>query len=443
METFEFFYALNLFPIKIADYLSSSLVSWVIYSPLAHSMILVDETEFQSLKEEIETSGRFSQEELQKGLIDNQTVPEANYVDSPHNVFALTILPNDICNFSCSYCYAAKGHGHDEVDIQTLRTVLDFFIDRKRIKRQHLYISFGGGGEPLLSWEKVKFVLQYADALASSQDFIMHYSFASNGSVMNDDMIGYIKKYHIKTNISFDILEDIQNAQRKHYDKVCKTLDLLLEHDIYPTINSVITPLNVSRQEEMVMEVHRRFPKLKRLSFDYVVDAKLYDTADGLQAFYDEYTRHFFRAQKIGEGLGITVSSIKYHNLEQIKMRACAGGFDLTPHGTLSMCFFVSSPKEPFYTDFIYGEITDNKIKFDEEKFQQLVKGSDNRQDKCHSCFLRWHCAGGCLYHKKSYSKEMLDVMCRFQQKFSLIALVNKVTEQNILEYESAESKQI
>ena len=33
--------------------------------------------------------------------------------------------------------------------------------------------------------------------------------------------------------------------------------------------------------------------------------------------------------------------------------------------------------------------------------------------------------------------------MCRFQQKFSLIALVNKVTEQNILEYGSAESKQI
>lgn len=441
METFDFLYALNLFPIKIADYLSSSLASWVIYSPLARRMILMDEKEFQSLRKEIETSGRFSQEELQKELIDNQIVPEFNYVDSPHDVFALTILPNNICNFSCSYCYAAKGHGHDELDIQTLRTVLDFFINRKRIKRQHLYISFGGGGEPLLSWEKVKFVLQYADELAISQDFIIHYSFASNGSIINDDMIDSIKKYHIKTNISFDILEDIQNVQRKHYNKVCKTLDLLLEHDIYPTINSVITPLNVGRQEEMVMEIYRRFPKLKRLSFDYVVDAKLYDTVDGLQAFYDEYTQHFFSAQKIGEDLGITVSSIKYHNLEQIKMRACVGGFDLTPHGTLSMCFFVSSSKEPLYSDFIYGKITDNKIEFDEKKFQQLVKSSDNKQEKCHCCFLKWHCAGGCLYHKKSYSKEMLDVMCRFQQKFSLIALVNKVTKQNILEYGSAESQ--
>jgi len=137
METFDFLYALNLFPIKIADYLSSSLASWVIYSPLARRMILMDEKEFQSLRKEIETSGRFSQEELQKELIDNQIVPEFNYVDSPHDVFALTILPNNICNFSCSYCYAAKGHGHDELDIQTLRTVLDFFINRKRIKRQH------------------------------------------------------------------------------------------------------------------------------------------------------------------------------------------------------------------------------------------------------------------------------------------------------------------
>ena len=196
METFDFLYALNLFPIKMADYLSSSPASWMIYSPLAHCMILVDEKDFQSLRKEIETNGRFSQEELQKELIDKQIVPEANYVDSPHDVFALTILPNNICNFSCSYCYAAKGHGHDELDMQTLRAVLDYFIDRKRIKRQHLYISFGGGGEPLLSWEKVKYVLQYADALANSQDFIMHYSFASNGSVINDDMIDSIKKYH-------------------------------------------------------------------------------------------------------------------------------------------------------------------------------------------------------------------------------------------------------
>lgn len=441
MEDLDFFYQKDLFPVRVADFVPYARSSFVIYSPLAHSLISVDEKDFLHLKEELETTGHFSDREIRR-LIDEKEEPVPNYVNNPNEVYALTILPNNICNFSCSYCYAAKGHGYDEIDENTLRTVLDFFIDARRTQRRHLYISFGGGGEPLLSWDKVKQVLLYAEELARSQGFMMHYSFASNGSVMNDDIIDAIGRYNIKVNISFDILKDIQNLQRKHYDKVCRTLDILLDRDIIPTINSVITPLNVTRQEEMVKEIHHRFPKLKRLSFDYVVDASLCQTSEELRSFYDNYTEHFFRAKEIGKGLGVCVSSIKYHNLEQIKMRACAGGFDLTPQGTLSMCFFVSSPKEILYNDFIYGHIEGKKVVFDTEKFRELVNASDNKQEKCHQCFLKWHCAGGCLYHTKSYSKEMLEIMCRFQQKFSLVALLNEMTEQNILEHAYTESQQ-
>ena len=437
MSALESFYKKNLFPVRTADYVSQLPYEYILYSPLAHSMVGVNADELVQLHEELRTHGRFIQAELQQQLINDQEEPVPNFVDNPNEVFALTILPNNICNFSCSYCYAAKGHGRDELEEQSLRTVLDFFIDAQRTQRRDLYISFGGGGEPLLSWEKVKFVLRYADELAQQQGFTIHYSFASNGSIMHDDLIDTIRKYKIKTNISFDILEEVQNVQRKHYNKVCHTLDMLLAHDILPTINSVITPLNVMRQEEMVKEVHYRFPPLKRLSFDYVVDAHLCQTTDELQALYDTYTEQFFQAMETGKQWGITVSSIKYHNLEQIKMRACAGGFDLTPQGTLSMCFFVSSPKEAFYHDFIYGKVEGGKVVMDEAKFKRLVTCSNNSQLKCGRCFLKWHCAGGCLYHTKSYSKEMLEVMCRFQRKFSLIALANLLTGQNILKHES------
>lgn len=411
----------NLYPVAIDS------ERYLLYAPLAHSMVVVNGSDVIELDRQLAANGHLSNEVLQKSLVDDAVTPEPNYVTSPRDVFALTILPNNICNFSCSYCYAAKGHGGDELSEETLRSVLDFFVDPARISRKDLYISFGGGGEPLISWDKVLFSIEYSHSLAVKHGFVVHYSYASNGSVMNEQIINAIIRYNIKTNVSFDILEDIQNRQRRNYQTVCNTLDIMLGNDIFPTINSVITPLNVSRQTEMVEHVHGRFPKLRRLSFDYVVDAHLYEDTARLREFYDDYTDNFYAARRQAARYNMTLSSIKYHNLELIKSRACAGGFDLTPQGRISVCFFVSSPKEPLFDDFIYGEVADGKVHFDEEKFHRMVSFSSNSQSRCRNCFIRWHCGGGCLFHSKSYTGEQMAAMCDFQRKFSLTALLEKI----------------
>ena len=429
----ELFVNKQLFPIRISDYLPDCDEGYVVYSPLSHALIIVDELDLKELEQQLLHNGRFDNNSLQQQLIDDAKIPTPNYVTSPDDVFALTILPNNICNFSCSYCYAAKGHGNDELSKEVLLTVLDFFVDAKRINRKDLYISFGGGGEPLLSWDKVKIVLDYSHALAEKNGFDIHYSYASNGSVMNDEILAAIHQYNIKVNVSFDILEEIQSKQRKNYRKVCETLDILLDNDVTPTINSVITPLNVSLQSDMVEEVHRRFPKLNRLSFDYVVDGKLFDDSQKLKEFYNNYTYHFYKACTKGHQYGSSVSSIKHHNLSLLKTRACPGGFDLTPTGELSMCFFVSSPKEKLYHDFVYGRVHEGKIEFDRNKFRSLVEYSSNNKEQCRNCFIRWHCGGGCLFHTRSYSDAMLAEMCEFQRRFSLISLINDIKGYNIL----------
>lgn len=418
----------NLFPIETDKYLYGFEADYLLYSPLSMSFVFMEKEELADLNKELASDRKTKNEEIQSQLIDLAVVPEGNYAHSPQEVFALTILPNNICNFSCSYCYAAKGHSKDTLSKAKLKRVLDFFIDPDRISQRDLYISFGGGGEPFISWDIMKYAIEYGSNLAEKYGFRLNFSFASNGSIINDEIIETIKKYHVKSNISFDILEGIQNLQRKNYHQVCATLDALLANDIYPTINAVITPVNVALQEQMVEHIHHRFPKLRRLSFDSVVDGNLFDSPDGLNTFYDEYITHFFRAQELGETYGISVSCIKHHNMELIKTRACAGGFDLTPEGKFSMCFFVSSPKENLYDEFIYGEVTDNSLRFDEDKFKRLVAYNAEKNQRCHSCFIKWHCGGGCLYHSKAYSREMLDVMCNFQRKFSFISLLTNVT---------------
>jgi radical SAM protein with 4Fe4S-binding SPASM domain len=418
----------NLFPIETSNYLSGFEADYLLYSPLSKSFIFAGKDKLELLQEELISDGKVKDEDIQSQLIDTAIIPEESYAHTPQEIFALTILPNNICNFSCSYCYAAQGHSKDTLSKEKLKCTLDFFIDPERISRRDLYISFGGGGEPFISWDIVKYAIEYGSSLAEKHGFKLNFSFASNGSIINDEIVESIKKYRIKANISFDILEEIQNLQRKNYLQVCETLHILLDNEIYPTVNSVITPANVALQEQMVEHAHNCFPKLKRLSFDSVVDGNLFDKPVQLNAFYDKYIRHFFTAQELGEKYDITVSCIKHRNLELIKTRACAGGFDLTPNGKFSMCFFVSSPKEKLYNRFIYGEVTDNALQFDEDKFKELVAYNAENNERCRSCFIKWHCGGGCLYHSKAYSQEMLDVMCDFQRKFSFISLLTNVT---------------
>ncbi len=405
--------------------------AYLLYAPLNKRSMLCSEEQINALRSQLNASGRFSDDNLNRLLLDNQLSQDQGFVCSPRDVYAMTLLPNNICNFSCSYCYAAKGHGSDEMSEQTLKTVLDFFVDQDRISRRDLHISFGGGGEPLLSWDRMLHAMRYATERADKHGFKVHFSFASNGSVISSEIINELKRYNVKTNISFDILEDVQNRQRRNYKRVCQTLDMLLDNDILPTINSVITPLNVSRQCEMVEQVHRRFPKLRRLTFDYVVDGQLFSTPEELRSFLRDYTTHFYQARDLGFSYGtIDVSSIKHHNLGMIKSRACAGGFDVNAHGDISMCFFVSSPQETLYDDFIYGHVRDGRVEYDEQKFKALIDYSSNSRDDCHDCFLRWNCGGGCLFHEKSYSREMLDEMCRFQREFSLIALLKQFDDE-------------
>ena len=91
------------------------------------------------------------------------------------------------------------------------------------------------------------------------------------------------------------------------------------------------------------------------------------------------------------------------------------------------MCFFVSSPNEEYYNEFIYGRIEPAGVTFDADKFKRLADYKANHNDRCRQCFAKWHCGGGCLYHSYAYSDAMHSEMCHFLRRFSLEALLEKV----------------
>ena len=423
------FHQKDIFVIPVGGYFQKEEDEYsLVYSPLAKTIFLLDSVELVTLNKAF--SGLDTSHPKLQSLLNQAKTDRKLYAESPQKTYALTVLPNNICNFNCSYCYAAKAHSNKELDMGALKLALNFFIDPQRLERRNIFISFGGGGEPFISWAIIKEAMTYASERAEKYGFTIGFSYASNGSIINSEIINDLKRFNVKANVSFDILPELQNLQRKNYELVCRTLDTMLDAGIEPTINSVITPQSVRLQEQMVEDIQQRFPRIKRLSFNPVVNGTLFNELDKSKDFYALFTRNFFRARSKGEKYGITLSSIKHHNLQLIKQRACAGGFDITPEGKISMCYFVSSPNERLYEDFIYGNINidEGKIEIDSGKYEKMIHHRAENIPKCNKCFVKWHCAGGCYYENQTYSNDLKEVVCDFTRNFSKEALLEKLS---------------
>ncbi len=99
------------------------------------------------------------------------------------------IVPTLRCNYRCKYCHAASvpetDQGYD-MDEETARKTVEFIMQSPSPK---IIIEFQGG-EPLLNFNIVKFIIEYIKQQYSQRS--VEYRFVSNFSLMNEDIMNYL-----------------------------------------------------------------------------------------------------------------------------------------------------------------------------------------------------------------------------------------------------------
>ncbi len=339
----------------------------------------------------------------------------------------MSILLNYICNFSCSYCYSARGRSRKQIEKETLLTALDFFINRQRTRAPRLQLTFSGGGDPLASSSLLETAITYASRRAGEQGFDIRYGMVTNGTLLTPEIIGLVTSYKINLVISFDVLEEVHNKQRERYSDVCAGIDELISHQIYPGIRSTITPLNVDRMEEMVREMINRFPGLGGIAFEAVLNPSLFPTTEALKQFYTSFAENYFNACRVGLEHDFYVGNTLVNNAGQCRERACLSKFTLTPEGAITACSRISSPKEDFYDSFHYGTVTpDRQVQLDTDRLRHILSRNVYHYPECASCIARWHCSGGCLLARHVYSPEEFAIHCGFVREMLIQTLKNK-----------------
>lgn len=421
----------NIYAIPVGEYFDKNAEAcYLVYSPLANVFYLSLPNDVIQLQENLKTNT--STPLLDKLLNQSAFDDFGNNEVTTDSFCTLHLLLNEKCNFHCKYCYSAEGRSSAELDMKQIKTTIDYFLSSKRIAVKDRTIMFMGGGEPVLSWQLLEEATIYAEKIAKEQNISAHFSLTTNGSIMTDEMLDFLKKHDFTVQISFEILPDVQNSQRGSHKSVASNLVRLTERGVRNYVRSTITEMNVDRISEMVEYCHEHFPKVTKMSCQQVVDPTYFSTEQVVSEFFNKYFKSYRIAEEKAKGYGITLRSSSSHLLNYSKReRFCYNLLCLTPYGTLTLCPDVSSPNEKDYNLSVVGNIENDEVKFDEESFLRLTHGNIYTIEKCKECYARWNCGSGCPSSRRVYKPEIFDAICNHYRKMLCHSLVMELAQKH------------
>lgn len=338
-------------------------------------------------------------------------------VVSPEDTDELTVLINQRCNFSCKYCYSANGRSVAELDERLYRPLADWFVRKERLSRSGsdcLKVVFSGGGDPTLSFGKIKTFVAVFKAKAKEENIGISFGMVCNGSKIRHEDVDFIRDNFDNIVISFDVIPEVHNSQRSHYEIVADTMCFLASYGISFGIRCTVTDLNVSRLEEMIEYLHDNFPFCREIAAEAVLAPSLWKDIEQLSSFYSKFRDNFFRAQRKGRKYGIVLGNTIEQSYHGLKSRACEGKVVVTPMGKLTACSRVATSGDSHYNDFVFGEITESGVTYDSKKYNEMMSVRAESFEECKFCFAKYHCGGGCMLMRLSYSPGQMKLHCDF-----------------------------
>ena len=395
----------------------------IFYSPIARRYAVASDGQL----EEFLTDGCYS--DVFGALTDYVPISQQKKVQVPADYTLLTILPNNVCNFTCSYCYSAAGRNGSFLKEPQLKAAIDYFIGTKPNGfDKPLTVSYMGGGEPMLSWPMLKHGIIYAEKQALKRGLSLRHRIITNGSILDDSSIAFLREHGVDVSVSFEILKDIQNLQRKNYDRVKSNILRLLDNDINLQFNVTITPANVERMSETLGKMLSDYAKVKNAMFDPVICQQMFATPHKMEQFYNTYVNQFIHCLQRADMAGVSLTSFAYLRTVFPLERACPGELCLTADGQFSGCYCISSPRDRLFGQTRYGEIDEhNNVVLDMDSYKALKSHDVYERAECEMCSAKWNCGGGCFYQYNSYSESYRRVVCDFTRRFVELMVIYKV----------------
>lgn len=316
----------------------------------------------------------------------------------------LCLILTDDCNFRCSYCANSsvykysKGYKRKTMDYKTLDKALYFYYEKYKkniIKDPNIKFTIVFyGGEPLLEFEKIKYVIKKVENEFHIKKPI--YSVTTNGYVLNDAMVDIFKQYRFDVNVSMDGYKEIHNLNRRTksgketFEKVVKNF-----RKLYATLGKdsvgVITTFDRQVSPERLYTFYKENPDidscLRRVASVTDINTAYYEMTPAysdydkelnyLYKLYHEGDRLNFLKRLFKDKFDIIVQRNTFSNYLYSICSPISAKLTVATNGTLHIC-------EKVNENYPIGDV-DNGI--DKTKAYQYYKNAiDIRNRYCKNC---------------------------------------------------------
>jgi uncharacterized protein len=370
------------------------------------------EAEIWSVLEKLRARGffRFSQ----VNLADQEFMIRKLWFHKPRR---LQLLMAQGCNLGCRYCYAWR-NGSNQLSTlmpwSTAKQAIDYLVKRSA-HRKDIQITFFGG-EPLLNWDVLVQCVEYAKAVGLETGKSFTFEVITNGTLLTKERAHFLADNQFMLMVSIDGWKEMHDYNRPTLGGP-STYDTIVENALY--VNNLyksrgMRPIKVrANMTNRFHDFYKVGNHLKSLGFDRVAVAPIEPLSHG-----DQSPSSLTEAQMDG------LCETSYRTALDIIDRLSAGepltdferqtisGFaeDRTPNalkgiicgiGRNTQCVDNKGNIYPCHRyegmeSFIIGNVFTGH---DEEKtmrYYRMVNG--NATNRCHSCWIRDYCSGGCAW---------------------------------------------
>lgn len=326
--------------------------------------------------------------------------------NAAENISCLTLMICQKCNLRCRYCYGDGGEYSDsgEMSFEIASKAIDYLFNVSSSK--NLSIIFFGG-EPLLKFELIQDVVEYADEKANNCDRKIRYSITTNATLVNTEIAKFLAYNRFNVTVSIDGNEESNNRNRYYANgtggflQTINGIKFLSEQGVHISARATVCDNNCN-------DIFENLKLLLKENFCYVHFAPAANMMN--LGSYDIFQKQM---KKIADYFFACIAEKKYdialkiRNINDIVNRIHVGGIRnshcgagnsmlaVDIHGELYPCHRFVSNKETQIGTLNQG------IK--EEKTEQL-KFSLN-ESQCHDCWAIVLCGGGCPYENYQENK--------------------------------------
>ncbi|MBR5271576.1 MAG: thioether cross-link-forming SCIFF peptide maturase, partial [Clostridia bacterium] len=307
------------------------------------------------------------------------------------------------------------------------KKAIDFVIANSQ-NRHNIEIDYFGG-EPLMNFEVVKEITEYAKEQGKKHNKNFRFTITTNGVLLDDEIEKYINENMSNVVLSLDGLKETHDKMRPtvngkgSYDIIVPKFQRMAKsrnQDNY-YVRGTFTAHNVDFAKDVM---HLADLGFKQTSVEPVVAPYEEEYAlreEHIQTVFREYEKladEYVKRWREGNWFNFFHFMVDLDQGPCVikRLSGCGAGHEylaISPQGDIYPCHqFVGN------TDYKMGTVFEGKI--DEDIKNVFERSNVYTKKKCENCFAKFYCSGGCSANAVNFNGDInkpYELACEFEKK--------------------------